>query len=278
MPEVNIPGVGIVHFPYDMPPDQVAAAAKRLHDEAQQPKAPLMASHEPGAAAAPATSDGPGPIETGIAALGQRGFGALPGGEMGELLSRAVQPKNIATTGGAVGGLVAGPAGAAAGGALGSALGSGMTRAQDALQTGRRTGPTFEELIGDVKRAGTEGVAQGATQAAGGLAARVPGMASQGLARASQAMAGPAGKTARRFLARTGTPVTIGAAMTSPGAFLGTLAATGAANVATSPKALMTASHAVGRIPAGTGQVPANLFRAALLQALGGAETPEGQP
>lgn len=245
--------------------NEIGAAPARL---------PLMASHAPTSAPQP----GPGPIETAIATMGYSGALGVPGGEMGELVSRAIQPKNIATTGGAVGGLLGGPAGAAAGGALGSALGSGMERAQDALESGRRTGPTFEELVSDVKRAGVEGATQGATQFAGGLAARVPGMASQGLARASQAMAGPMGKTARRFIAQTGTPINAVAAFTKPDALLGTLALTGAAKVATSPKALMAASHAVGRIPVGTGQVPANLFRAALLQALGGAETPGEQP
>lgn len=41
MPDVHIPGVGLVTFPYDMPPDQIAAQAQRLYAEAQGKEAPL---------------------------------------------------------------------------------------------------------------------------------------------------------------------------------------------------------------------------------------------
>lgn len=325
MPRVTIPGVGAVTFPYDMSPEQISAAAKKLYDDEQNfrdwyavqaeqqqldpnpddPRhhydyraafkagaGPGPDGHWPSQFKAPDHAnrfvDGvdtitgepvktPGLFKTAISTLGRTtGLGPLPGGEMGELASRAMQPENLSSTGGAVGGLTAGPGGAAAGGAAGSALASGMRRAEDALSTGKE--PTFEDLVGDLGTAAVEGGTQGAMQVAGGMAARVPGMASRGLARASEAMAGPAGKTVRRFLTRTGTPIGIGAAVAHPAAAIGTLAATGAANVVTSPKALMAASHAVGRIPAGTGQVPANLLRAALLQALGGDEPQPEQP
>lgn len=53
MPEVNIPGVGIVRFPYDMPPDQIAAQAQRLYAEAQGKEPPLTRERQaPGAPSA----------------------------------------------------------------------------------------------------------------------------------------------------------------------------------------------------------------------------------
>lgn len=53
MPEVNIPGVGLVTFPYDMPPDQIAAQAKRLYAEAQGKEPPLTRERQaPGAPSA----------------------------------------------------------------------------------------------------------------------------------------------------------------------------------------------------------------------------------
>lgn len=117
----------------------------------------------------------PGPIEMAIATLGYGGALGVPGGEMGELVSRAVQPRNLAASGATVGGILGGVPGAAAGGAAGSALASGMERTQDALVSGRRTGPTFEELVGDVTHATTEGATQGALQAAGGVIAKGAG-------------------------------------------------------------------------------------------------------
>jgi hypothetical protein len=57
MPEVSIPGVGIVHFPYDMPPEQVAAQAQRLYAEAQGKEPPL--TRERPAADAPSTESAP---------------------------------------------------------------------------------------------------------------------------------------------------------------------------------------------------------------------------
>jgi len=50
MPEVTIPGVGVVHFPYDMSPEQIAAQARRLHKEASGPtrdEAPLTLERRP---------------------------------------------------------------------------------------------------------------------------------------------------------------------------------------------------------------------------------------
>lgn len=122
---------------------------------------------------APLTLERPGPapkmpglIETAISTIGRTtGLGGLPGGELGELASRAVQPKNIATTGAVVGGAVGGPVGAAAGGAGGRALQS----MAEQVESGNV--PTFEDLIGGTGKALKEGATQGAVQAAGaGLA------------------------------------------------------------------------------------------------------------
>jgi hypothetical protein len=50
MPEVNIPGVGLVTFPYDMPPEQIAAQAQRLYAEAQGKEPSLTRERQPAGA------------------------------------------------------------------------------------------------------------------------------------------------------------------------------------------------------------------------------------
>lgn len=91
------------------------------------------------------------------------------------------------------------------------------------------------------------------------------GVAGKGLARASVAAARPSVQAAK--------PYVINVAGSFGGPPVGA-----AAHLATSPKALATGARFMGRVGGSTAQVPADLFRVALLKALGGAEPEPEQP
>lgn len=115
MPKVHIPGVGIVHFPYDMSPDQIASHAKRLHDEAQGKEAPLTRERrQPDAPSA--LSAGHHPETTSREVFGKR----VPTSLDGETPSDAAFLKRAPEIGGMAGMIAAGPLGAGAGAAAGS--------------------------------------------------------------------------------------------------------------------------------------------------------------
>jgi hypothetical protein len=115
MPKVHIPGVGVVHFPYDMAPDQIAAHAKRLHAEAQGQE-PALTRQRRDPSAPRALAAGHHPETETREMFGKR----VPTSLDAETPSDAAILKRAPEIGGMAGMMAAGPLGAGAGAAAGS--------------------------------------------------------------------------------------------------------------------------------------------------------------
>lgn len=213
MPEVNIPGVGIVHFPYDMPPEQIAAQAKRLHDEAQQPKARLMASHEPSAPDEPRREIFGKSVPTVRDALDA------------ETPSDAAFLRRAPEIGGVAGMIGAGPLGAGAGAAAGSLVRDQFERGAHMPTRGEMGGAAMEggkslalsaipgvarvaaERVGPVLANHAKGISKGIS-ALGGLSAGIASgnpLTGIGMGAATKMMTSPAGiKATGNALTRAG--------------------------------------------------------------------------
>jgi hypothetical protein len=253
MPEVNIPGVGIVHFPYDMPPDQIAAQAQRMYAEASGKEAPLTRERQP-AGAPSAMEAGHHPDSLARERFGKR----LP--SLQELLaeetpSDAAFLKRAPEVGGAAGMVMGGPAGAGLGAAAG-ALAKGQFERGAHMPTG-----------GEIGGAALEG---GIAGALGGA----PGMVARGVRTVGPAVAKHAGPISKGLSALTG----IGAGVASGNPLMG-LGAGAATRALTSPRGIKAAGTLAGRagaaVPthaankAGFGAISADAYRKALLDALG---------
>jgi hypothetical protein len=219
MPQVTIPGVGIVNFPYDMPPDQIAAHAKRLHAEA----APTRERRDP--AAPPALESGHHPrslmrrtemFGTRIPSLDKIGPDDLP--------SDAAFLKRGPEVGGAAGMIVGGPIGAGLGAAAGSLVRDQFTRGAHV--------PTGGEL-GDA-------AVQGGTSLA--LSA-VPGLSRVAAERVGPMLANNSQAVSKGIGAVAG--LTAGVASGNPLTGIGTGAA---ARMLTSPGAIKAAGQAATRV------------------------------
>lgn len=228
MPEVNIPGVGIVHFPYDMPPDQIAAQAKRLHAEAQGKEPPLTRERrEPSAPSALEAGHHPGSLVGGPAGsrevFGQRLKSVY---ELGadDVPSDAAFLKRGPEVGGAAGMIVAGPLGAGAGAAAGSLV-------RDQFERGAHA-PTSGEL-GDA-------AVQGGTSLA---LSSVPGLSRVAAERLGPVVANNAKGISKGISAVSG--LSAGIASGNPLTGIGTGAAT---RMLTSPGAIKAAGQAATRV------------------------------
>jgi hypothetical protein len=252
MPKVHIPGVGIVHFPYDMPPDQIAAHAKRLHAEA----APTRERRDP---AAPAVGPGHHP-ETLMRRTEMFGKRIPSLSELkDETPSDAAFLKRAPEVGGAAGMIAAGPIGAGAGAAAGSLV-------RDQFERGAHV-PTGGEL-------GSAAV-QGGTSLA--LSA-VPGLSRVAAERVGPMLANNSQAVSKGIGAVAG--LTAGVASGNPLTGIGTGAA---ARMLTSPGAIKAAGQAATRV----GQAPMHavnktgfglLNMKALLQALADEEPASAVP
>lgn len=256
MPEVDIPGVGIVNFPYDMPPEQIAAQAQRLFAEAQGKDAPLTRERQP-AGAPSALEAGHHPDTLAREVFGKR----LPG--IQEALQHVETPSDAAflkrgpEVGGAAGMAIGGPAGAAVGAGLGS-----LVKGQHAQ--GAHV-PTGDELTS----AGGEALLSGVLAGAPGVVART-------------------GRALGPTITKNAAPISRGiGAVTGGGAWLasgnplaalgaGALAASGGTKAAVRGAGKLATrigtmpSHATSKL--GYGALSAEAFRKALLDAL--AEEP----
>lgn len=248
MPEVNIPGVGLINFPYDMPPDQIAAQAKRLYAEAQGKEPSLTRERSaPGA---------PSALEAGH----HPGTKRLPGITDAETPSDAAFLRRGPEVGGAAGMLLGGPVGAGIGAAAGS-LAKGQ-HAQGAHV------PTGGEVGGAALDGGFSALLAGAPRMLAGSARAI-----------GPAVAKHAGALSKGVSALTG----LGTGIASGNPLVG-LGAGAATRALTSPRAIKTAGTLAGRasaaVPdhaaskAGFGLLSADAFRKALLDALG-QEEPE---
>jgi hypothetical protein len=256
MPEVNIPGVGLVHFPYDMPPEQIAAQAQRMYAEAQGKEPPLTRERRaPGAPSAMSAGHHP---ESARTIFGK----TVPGIEdvgPDDLPSDAAFLKRAPEVGGAAGMMLGGPLGAGAGAAAGSLVKGQFERGAHV--------PTRSDL-GDAAKSGGKTLAISA----------VPGLSMVAGSRLGPALANNAPTVSRGLSALTG--IGAGVASGNPITGVGTSVAT---RMLTSPGAIRSAGNAVTRaavdVPmhavnkAGFGAISAEAFRQALLDALG-AESP----
>ena len=262
MPQVSIPGVGVVHFPYDMPPDQIAAQAKRLHDEAQGQEAPLTRQRQsPGTPSALESGHHPDSLVGGPAGS-REVFGRRLSSiyEDAETASDAAFLKRGPEVGGAAGMVLGGPLGAAAGAALGS-----LAKGQHA--SGMHV-PTKDDLATAAGEGGLSGLLAGA-----------PGM----LARGARTI-GPLVAKHAKPISKTISTLTGGGALIASGNPLMALGAGAAAKAVTSPQGIRTAGNRAARagssVPAhaaqkaGFGALSAEAIRRALLDALGNEEQP----
>lgn len=133
---VDIPGVGFIKFPADLPPDQINAAAKRLYDQAHPPAAP-----PPKSPSEQFWSDHPNAKQLARGTLNM--FPAIGG------------------TIGALAGSELGPAGNWGGGVLGTMAGRAL-RDPVAQYTGLDE-PSQTPLLDTVARMGVDGAIAGAT-------------------------------------------------------------------------------------------------------------------
>jgi hypothetical protein len=255
MPEVSIPGVGLVTFPYDMPPEQIAAQAQRLYAEAQGKEAPLTRERQP-AGTPSALSAGHHPDSSSREMFGQR----VPGIE--EVLQRDdVTPSDAAF-------LKRGPEiGGAAGMMLGGPLGAGVGAAAGSLVKGQAERGAHMPTGGEAGQAALDG-------GLSALLAGAPRALAAGARTIGPAVAKHAGALSKGVSAISG----IGAGIASGNPLMG-LGAGAAARTLTSPGAIRTAGNVAGRagaaVPAhaankaGFGLLSAEAFRKALLDALG---------
>jgi hypothetical protein len=267
MPEVNIPGVGVVHFPYDMPPDQIAAQAQRLYAEAQGKEQPLTRERQPEGA--------PSALSAGHHPAIDRDLNMSPFsqalGEAGETVGRWSND-NLPALASIGAGLATGGSSipvsmgiAALAGGAGAAGREGVRRA-----AGEGAPKTAEELGLDVAK---EGVTSG-------LLAGVPRMAMGAARAAGPAIARNAPSLSTMVRSAAGTGVGAGAITANPLLALPSLAA----GVVTSPRAIRGVGNIVSRIgnspmlntvaeKTGLGgnaaRAGADAFRKALLDALG---------
>jgi hypothetical protein len=218
MPKVHIPGVGVVHFPYDMAPDQIAAHAKRLHAEA----APTRERRDPAAPAAPDAGHHPRTLMSRTEMFGKR----LPSLDelKDETPSDAAFLKRAPEVGGAAGMIAAGPLGAGAGAAAGSLV-------RDQFERGAHV-PTGGEL--------GSAAAQGGTSLA--LSA-VPGLSRVAAERVGPVLANNSRAVSKGIGAVAG--LTAGVASGNPLTGIGTGAA---ARMLTSPGAIKAAGQAATRV------------------------------
>jgi hypothetical protein len=178
MPEVTIPGVGVVHFPYDMPPDQIATQAKRLYAEVQAKgggEAPLTLERQPAGTPSAIADNG------GWSGWGGHAPGVLRDDPRARAGRFAIDNLPAIAAGGAA--LATGGASipatvgiAALAGGAGSAARHGLQRVE-----GRGTPMTAEELGLDVVK---EGALQGGMQALGAGIAKAGGAVMRPIGRA----------------------------------------------------------------------------------------------
>jgi hypothetical protein len=250
MPEVHIPGVGTVTFPYDMPPEQIAAQAQRLYAEAQGKEPSLTRERQPaGAPSALGAKHHPDTLS------GGRHADALRMIDDAELPSDAAFLKRGPEVGGAAGMVLGGPLGAAAGAGLGS-----LVKGQHARGAHMPTGGEMTSAAGE---GALSGVLAGAPMALARTARTV-----------GPAVAKHAAPIAKGISALTG--IGSGIASGNPLAGLGAAAAT---RMVTDPRMVRGAGNLAARagnaIPehvaqkAGFGALSAEAFRKALLEALG---------
>jgi hypothetical protein len=218
MPKVHIPGVGVVHFPYDMPPDQIAAHAKRLHAEA----APTRERRDPAAPPAAEAGHHPETLMRRTEMFGKR----IPSIDelKNETPSDAAFLKRGPEVGGAAGMIVGGPIGAGIGASAGSL-------ARDQFERGAHV-PTGGEL-GDA-------AVQGGTSLA--LSA-VPGLSRVAAERVGPVLANNSQAVSKGIGAVAG--LTAGVASGNPLTGIGTGAA---ARMLTSPGAIKAAGQAATRV------------------------------
>lgn len=248
MPKVHIPGVGVVHFSYDMPPDQIAAHAKRLHDEAQGKEAPLTRERrDPEAPSGLESKHHPETLTGGRHAEALRAIddAALPADAA--FLGRGPE------VGGAAGMMLGGPLGAAAGAGLGS------------LAKGQHQQGAHIPTTGDVRGAALEG-GKSLTLSA------VPGLSRVAAQHGGPALASNARNVSRGLSALSG----VGAGVASGNPITG-IGASVATRMLTSPGAVRSIGNMASRaadVPmhavnkAGFGLLGAEAYRKALLEAL----------
>jgi hypothetical protein len=228
MPEVNIPGVGVVHFPYDMPPEQITAQVQRLYAEGQGKEAPFTRERRDSSApSALASGHHPQTLMKRTEMFGKR----IPSlQEIGpdDLPSDAAFLKRAPEVGGAAGMMLGGPLGAGAGAAAGS------------LVKGQHAQGAHVPTSGDVSGAALEG---GTSL---GLSA-VPGLSRVAAQFGGPALANHARGVSKGLSALSG--VGAGVASGSPITGLGAAAAT---KMLTSPGAV----RAVGNAATRAGEVP----------------------
>jgi hypothetical protein len=252
MPEVNIPGVGVVHFPYDMPPEQIAAQAQRMYAEAQGKEPPLTREHRaPGAPSAMEAGHHP---DTQVRAMFGKRVPTLEETLTSETPSDAAFLRRGPEVGGGAGMIAAGPLGAGVGAAAGSLV-------RDQFARGAHV-PTGGELGGAAARGGSS------------LAlAAVPGLSRVAAERVGPALANNAGAVSKGISALSG--VGAGIASGNPLTGIGMGAAT---KMLTSPSGIRAVGNAatrVGETPmhavnkTGFGLLSAEAFRKALIDALG---------
>lgn len=252
MPEVNIPGVGLVTFPYDMPPEQITAQAKRLYDEAQGKEPPLTRERQ-----APGTSSAMDAGHHQDTLTGGRDARVLRMLEEAETPSDAAFLKRGPEVGGAAGMVMGGPMGAGAGAALGS-LAKGQYEQGAHVPTAGDAGRAALDGGLSALLAGAPGAMVRGARAIGPAVAKHAGAISKGLSAASGLGSGIA----------SGNPLTgmgVGAAtrmMTDPRLIRG------AGNLAT--RAGSIPGHVANKL--GFGALGADAYRKALLDAL--AEEP----
>jgi hypothetical protein len=228
MPKVHIPGVGVVHFPYDMSQDDIAAHAQRLYAEAQGKEAPFTRERrDPSAPSALEAGHHPDTLMRRTEMFGKR----IPNiHEIGpdDLPSDAAFLKRAPEVGGAAGMMLGGPLGAGAGAALGS------------LVKGQHAQGAHVPTSGDVSGAALEGGTSLALSA-------VPG-----LSRVAAQFAGPAlVKNARGVSKGLSALSGVGAGVASGSPITG-LGAAAATKMLTSPGAV----RAVGNAATRAGEVP----------------------
>jgi hypothetical protein len=244
----------MVTFPYDMPPDQIAAQAQRLYAEAQG-KEPSLTRERQTAGAPSALDAGHHPDTLATERFGTRIPGiqeALQRG--GNFPSDAAFLKRGPEVGGAAGMMLGGPLGAAAGAGLGS-----LAKGQQAQGAHVPTG-------GDVATAGGDALW-------GGLLASAPGLVARGARAVGPTLTNNAKPIAKGMSALTG--LGAGVASGNPITGLGVAAATRALTSPGVIKGAGTAATRVGMMPShvtnkiGFGALSADAFRKALLDALG---------
>jgi hypothetical protein len=249
MPEVHIPGVGLVTFPYDMPPEQIAAQAQRLYAEAQGKEPPLTRERQP--AGTPSATTAKHHPET------------LRGGPHGDVL-RAIDDAELPSDAAF---LQRGPeVGGAAGMALGGPLGAGAGAALGSLAKGQYEQGAHIPTSGDAGSAALDG-------GLSALIAGAPGAAVRGARAIGPAVAKHAGGISKGLSALSG--IGAGVASGNPMTGIGMGAAT---KMMTDPRLIRSAGNLatrVGETPAhvankaGFGALSADAFRKALLDALG---------